>query len=287
LRYGQAIPSTRYDPETLEGWGRRPYNWEFSTGIQQEVAPRVGVDVSYFRRWYGNFTVTDNEAVAASDFGSFTVTAPVDPLLPDGGGYTVGTLYDVNPDKVGRVDNYVTRASFFGKQIDHWNGVDITVNARPREGMLLRGGLSTGRRTTDTCELREELRELEPTNAFCRTQGAFVNHVKLLGTYLVPKIDVQVAATFQNLPGPEILANTIYTNAMVQGSLGRPLSGGKRRPQREQQLRRLAAADEHPGRASLQAQRAARLLRGPGRTPSPSEEQVLRRQLRPGPEHQP
>jgi hypothetical protein len=226
LRYGQAIPSTRYDPETLEGWGRRPYNWEFSTGIQQEVAPRVGVDVSYFRRWYGNFTVTDNEAVAASDFGSFTVTAPVDPLLPDGGGYTVGTLYDVNPDKVGRVDNYVTRASFFGKQIDHWNGVDITVNARPREGMLLRGGLSTGRRTTDTCELREELRELEPTNAFCRTQGAFVNHVKLLGTYLVPKIDVQVAATFQNLPGPEILANTIYTNAMVQGSLGRPLSGG-------------------------------------------------------------
>jgi hypothetical protein len=226
LRYGQAIPSTRYDPETLEGWGRRPYNWEFSTGIQHEVAPRVGVDVSYFRRWYGNFTVTDNEAVAASDFGSFTVTAPVDPLLPGGGGYAVGTLYDVNPDKVGRVDNYVTRASLFGKQIDHWNGVDITVNARPREGMLLRGGLSTGRRTTDTCELREKLPEIAPTDAFCHVNGAFVTSVKFLGTYMVPKIGVQLAAAFQNLAGPEILAQTIYTNAQVQGSLGRPLSAG-------------------------------------------------------------
>src|SRR4029453_9444256 len=82
LRYGQAIPSTRYDPETLEGWGRRPYNWEFTTGIQQEVAPRVGVDVSYFRRWYGNFTITHNQAVTASDFGSMTGTGAVEPCPP-------------------------------------------------------------------------------------------------------------------------------------------------------------------------------------------------------------
>jgi hypothetical protein len=226
VRYGQAIPSTRYDPETLEGWGRRPYNWEFSTGIQHEVAPRVGVDVSYFRRWYGNFTVTDNQATAPSDFGSFTVTAPVDPGLPGGGGYAVGAFYNPNPDKVGLVNNFVTRADLFGKQIDHWNGVDITMEARPRDGMFLRGGLSTGRRTTDTCELREKLPELAPTNSFCRTQGSFLTHVKLMGTYLVPKIDVLLAAAFQNLPGPEILANTIYTNAQVQGSLGRPLSAG-------------------------------------------------------------
>jgi hypothetical protein len=226
LRYGQAIPSNRYDPETLEGWGRRPYNWEFSTGIQQQVAPRVSVDVSYFRRWYGNFTVTDNEAVAATDFGAFTVTAPVDSRMPDGGGYPVGNFYNVNPNKVGQVDNYVTRASVFGKQIDHWNGVDITMNARPGAGILVQGGMSTGRRTTDTCELREKLPEIAPTDAFCHVNGAFVTSVKFLGTYMVPKIGVQLAAAFQNLAGPEILAQTIYTNAQVQGSLGRPLSAG-------------------------------------------------------------
>jgi len=226
LRYGQAIPSTRYDPEVLNGWGRRPYNWEISAGIQQQIAPRVSVDVSYFRRWYGNFTVTDNEAVLPSDFGSFSVAAPTDSRLPDGGGNTVGPFYNVNPNKVGVVDNYVTRANNFGKQIDHWNGVDITMNARPRAGVVLSGGMSTGRRITDTCELRQSLPEISPNDAFCHVQGVFTTSVKFLGTYMVPKVDVQLAAAFQNLAGPEILANTIYTNAQVQGSLGRPLSAG-------------------------------------------------------------
>ena len=47
-----------------------------SFALNHMVAPRMSVDVSYFRRVYGNFTVTDNQAVTASDFGTFTVTAP-------------------------------------------------------------------------------------------------------------------------------------------------------------------------------------------------------------------
>src|SRR6185503_1472383 len=50
--------------------------------------------------------------------------------------------------------------------------------------------------------------------------------VKVLGTYTVPRIGAQVAATMQSLPGPEVRANYTATNAVVMPSLGRPLSGG-------------------------------------------------------------
>ena len=42
----------------------------------------------------------------------------------------------------------------------------------------------------------------------------------------MPKVDVQFAATFQSLPGSQITANFVASNALVQPSLGRPLSGG-------------------------------------------------------------
>jgi hypothetical protein len=58
--FGTVVPSTTYDPRTIHGWGRRPYNWEFSTSVQHEIVPRVSANLGYFRRWYGNFTITDN-----------------------------------------------------------------------------------------------------------------------------------------------------------------------------------------------------------------------------------
>jgi hypothetical protein len=50
--------------------------------------------------------------------------------------------------------------------------------------------------------------------------------VKLLGTYLVPRIDVNVAATVQSTPGPVLSANRTYQSSEIQPSLGRPLSAG-------------------------------------------------------------
>jgi len=227
LRFGQSIPSQAYNTAALAGWGVRPYNWEFSAAIQHEVVPRVSIDAGYFRRIYGNFVVTDNRAVAASDYSQFSVTAPADTRLPGGGNYTISGLYDLNPGRVGQVDNYVTFANDFGNQIEHWNGVDFSINARPHAGVLLQGGVSTGRTSTDNCEVLAQLPEVSALGLpYCHVDTAFLTQVKLLGTYTVPKVDVQVAATFQSLPGPQITSSFVATNALVQPSLGRALSGG-------------------------------------------------------------
>ena len=69
-----------------------------------------------------------------------------DPRLPNGGGYTVGRIYNINPNKVTvPQNNYFTLASNYGEQIQHWNGFDLTINARFRRGFTVQGGVSSGR----------------------------------------------------------------------------------------------------------------------------------------------
>ena len=61
----------------------------FSSSVQQELLPRVSMEVGYYRRWLKNFIVTDNLTLKASNFDPFTIAAPSDARLPNGGGYAI------------------------------------------------------------------------------------------------------------------------------------------------------------------------------------------------------
>jgi hypothetical protein len=226
--FGSPDPSTTSAPETTTGWGRRPYQWEFSTSIQQELAPRVSVDIGYYRRSFGNLIITDNLALAPSDFAPFFVTAPLDPRLPGGGGYSLGPFYNENPNAIVRPNNNVIKlASDYGSQIQIWSGVDLTLNARLADGLTAQGGVSTGHTLTDDCQILAQVPEAGLFSApFCRVLTPYLPELKLQTAYVIPKVDVQLAGSFRSSPGPALSANEVIPNAAVVPSLGRSLSGG-------------------------------------------------------------
>jgi hypothetical protein len=199
----------RFDHDALFGWGKRGYNWELGVGVQREILPRVSVDVGYFRRWYGNFRITDNTALAANEFTAYAVTAPTVTGLSSSG----QRLTAFDPNRVVQAQNLTARASNYGDQIEHWNGVDVTVNARPATGVLLFGGVSTGKTISDSCEVAALVPEslgMRPLE-FCHIDSPFLTQVKLNGAYTIPRADVLVSATYQSIPGPVVQANYVIT----------------------------------------------------------------------------
>jgi len=127
--------------------------------------------------------------------------------------------------------NFVTLASNYGKQIEHWNGVDFSAKARLISGMTVQGGISTGRTSTDNCEVAAKLPELISTAttalplAYCHMDSPFLTQVKGLGAYTIPRLNVQFGASFQSNPGPIVQATFNAPSALAAPSLGRPLSG--------------------------------------------------------------
>jgi len=217
------VPNLTYDTNTLTGWGKRNFNWEVSAGVQHELAPGISADLMYFRRWYGNFVLVDDLAIGPADFDPFTLIAPIDPRLPDGGGYPVQG-YDIKPAKFGvAAQPFVTLSRNYGKQEDVWNGVDATVNARPRPGLFFQGGVSTGRRIEDNCDVIVKVDN--PNPEYCHRVEPWLTFVKGYGSYTIPRIDVQFSGTYQSKPGPLVLALYTATNAEIAPSLGRNLSG--------------------------------------------------------------
>ena len=230
--FGTARAGETYDKDLLTGFGNRPANWEFSTSIQHELMRGVALDVGYFRRVWKNFQVTDNLLVTASDFTTFNLTAPTDSRL-ENSGQTITGLRNVVPAKFGQTLNHNTLADKYGKQIDHWNGVDVSVNARLAGGLMFQAGVSTGKQIEDDCEVVAKLPELNSGAnmrplGFCHREEPLLTQFKGYGVYTLPKVDVQISGTFRSTPGAQFNANYTATNAILasNSTLGRPLSGG-------------------------------------------------------------
>jgi hypothetical protein len=171
--FGQNNPrATRYSEDVTRGFGVRPFLWDISAEVQQELRPGVSVSAGYYRNWAGNLstlynpstgtyvTATRNQAVTSANFDPYCITAPVDPRLPSGGGYQVCGVYDIAPAKFGQVRNLVVQDSQFGSPQKSNDFLNISFNARVNSGLRLGGGVDTGRSVNDFCLVLDNPQQL-------------------------------------------------------------------------------------------------------------------------------
>jgi hypothetical protein len=179
----------------------------------------VAATVSYNRRMYGNFTVIDNLAVAPSDYDPYCITSPLDSRLPGGGGQRICGLYDVTPAKASLLDRYRTLASNYGDQYEYWQGIDMLGRVRLPNGVTFSGGVSTGQRVTDNCDVVGKVDN--PSPLYCHTTAPlWAPSTKFALSYPLARKFV-AAATFQSIPGlgdstnPSVAAFYVATNAEI------------------------------------------------------------------------
>lgn len=202
LNWGLLDPNlTVIDPEILGGRGVRPYNWQFGASVQHEVLPRLSVDVGYNRRWWGNFFVTVNTLVDASDYDVYSVPLPNHPMLPGAG--STASFVAITPAASARgARNLQTKETNFApERTSYWHGVDYSATARLARGITLQGGGSTGRGVRNTCELwraRPQLQGSDRADA-CDVTEPWLTAVRGLASYTVPKIDVLASATLRSV----------------------------------------------------------------------------------------
>ena len=91
LNFGRPVFSITYDPDTMTGWGKRAYDWNFGVQVQQELLPRVSVNVGLLPSHLRELLRHRQSGDARDDYDPFSIVAPADPRLPGGGGYTVST----------------------------------------------------------------------------------------------------------------------------------------------------------------------------------------------------
>jgi carboxypeptidase family protein len=242
--FGKLGAATIVNPDVLHGWGKRPGDYQWAATLQHEIIPRVSVDVSYTRRNFFGFFVTDdlNRDVNTA-YETYTLTAPQDPRLPGGGGYPITVYTPTAAANAIPSKTYLTWETDYGpERTSYWHGVDFTLNTRLREGLTTSIGTSTGRAVLDDCATATKYNQVNtvtnvsagPDPRGCHSVDPFQTTVRGLATYIIPKIDVLVSGAFRSQPPVQLgapqmgatiaaggnSAQWIVPNAVIAAALG-------------------------------------------------------------------
>src|SRR2546422_414033 len=224
--FGRLGAATEVDPGVLSGWGVRPGDHQYTVTLQQELRPRVSADVTFTHRSFHGFFVTDDRnrraGGVASYYETYTLTAPRDPRLADGGGYPITVYVPTAAANAVAPRLYLTRESDVGPERESvWDGLGFTVTARLRNGWTTQIGAGTGRALVDTCQTVTTFNNVNtvtgaiagPDPRGCRNVEPWQTRVNGLASYTIPKVDVLVSAVVRSQPEVQLSGATVLTGA--------------------------------------------------------------------------
>jgi hypothetical protein len=242
LRFGQNVLTNNYDPNLLKGWGVRPADWSVNVAVQQQLLPRASVEVAYSRRSFSGYTVNDNLLAPASSYTAYSVTAPSDPRLPGGGNYQITGLLDGSPALAGQIKQPGHRFQELRRLVSVLQRRRCDVQP-PSWGAAptFQGGTSTGQTVADNCDVRNNLPEVnagarrgaggidgEPDEPVLPRGLRFLTQFRGLGSYTIPKIEVQLSGVMQSKPD-RCSRRTMRSRArLITQALGRAPAGIRR-----------------------------------------------------------
>lgn len=180
---------------------KRPYQLLYNVGIQHELRSGLSASANYYRRDYRNLTYTTNLAVPLTAYDAVAIPDPRQ------SGQTL-TVYNLQRPFLGLVNELDTTSP---NNHRYFNGFDLTVNGRGRNGATLGGGVNIGHTISSICDVADP-------NAlrFCdQTQYdiPWSTTLKLNGSYTAPW-GIRVSGVLQSADGfgPAAPANTPPNN---------------------------------------------------------------------------
>jgi hypothetical protein len=229
--FGQSISTLSYAPDVNTGFQHRPFNWEYTAVVQQQLASHISLEAGYFRRTFGNLTVTDNESVTPADFTPFCFNLPSAQQLgvtTAVGLASLGNLpgsqicgaYDIIPSLAGVASHQVIEFAnkFPGTTSQTYNGFDVNVNVHPTGKFFVIAGVSVGKIVTKNCAQVDN----PMTLLYCVNDQPFLASYRVSGGYTFPW-KIQVSGVYQSIPPTELAGATpgwAYSNGTYTSNFG-------------------------------------------------------------------
>jgi hypothetical protein len=176
--------STRLDPNV-----RRPFNHEYSVGLEHELLAGTSVSLYYFRRENRDLRGTVNLAVPTASYIPITILNPVSnqPL----------TIYNQNPTTAGLQDNLLTNVD----KLDYdYDGIEFAVQRRFTSNSTVLAGYQYGKalgRISTGGDLNDPNRDIFADGAVGNDEP---HQIKVSGSYVLPG-DVTISGFLSSRSG--------------------------------------------------------------------------------------